>query len=83
MIIFASYRFLWLLLLVPLFFVAQALVLYFRRRRMARFVSKDMSGELMPSYSVGKCWLKTTLFAIGFAFFCNRTGQAADWCEAH
>lgn len=69
MIIFASYRFLWLLLLVPLFFVAQALVLYFRRRRMARFVSKDMSGELMPSYSVGKCWLKTTLFAIGFAFF--------------
>ena len=69
MLIFASEKYLLLLLLVPLFFVGQALLLYFRNKRSARFATGMMVQRLMPSYSVGKSWLRSALFSIGFVFF--------------
>ena len=69
MIVFASYQYLYLLLLIPLFFVIKAVAMSLRRKRLSRFVSKEMTKELIPSFSVRKSWLKTVLFSIGFMFF--------------
>lgn len=69
MIVFASCQYLYLLLLIPLFFIVKAVAMSLRRKRLSRFVSKEMAKELIPSFSVRKSWLKTVLFSIGFMFF--------------
>lgn len=69
MIIFACEKYLWFLLLVPLFFVFHAITIRARKRRIAKFASATMAKSLMPSYSVAKSWLKTILFSLGFFFF--------------
>ena len=58
-----------LLLLVPVFFVIQALVLKFRAKRIRRFGDQTLVEKLMPSYSKAKVWLRLSLFAIAFLFF--------------
>ena len=69
MIYFAQYKFLLLLLLVPVIFIAHAVKLRLRRRRLERFGDAALVGELMPSYSRAKGWVCTVLFALGFFFF--------------
>lgn len=69
MIIFAHHRYLLLLLLVPLFLFGYALVLGLRRRRLRKFGDERLVGELMPSYSQAKGWLRMVLFSLAFAFF--------------
>lgn len=61
-------QYLWLLLLVPVFFVVQALVLKLRRRRIRRFGDETLVNSLMPSYARGKVWLRLSMFAIAFCF---------------
>lgn len=61
-------QYLWLLLLVPLFFVVQALMLKLRRRRIRRFGDEALVNALMPSYARAKVWLRMSLFAIAFCF---------------
>lgn len=58
-----------LLLLIPVFFVIQALVLKFRAKRIRRFGDQALVEKLMPSYSKAKVWLRLSLFAIAFMFF--------------
>lgn len=58
-----------LLLLIPVFFVIQALVLKFRAKRIRRFGDQVLVEKLMPSYSKAKVWLRLSLFAIAFMFF--------------
>lgn len=58
-----------LLLLIPVFFVIQALVLKFRAKRLRRFGDQALVEKLMPSYSKAKVWLRLSLFAIAFLFF--------------
>ena len=58
-----------LLLLIPVFFVIQALVLKFRAKRIRRFGDQTLVEKLMPSYSKAKVWLRLSLFAIAFLFF--------------
>ena len=58
-----------LLLLIPVFFVIQALVLKFRAKRIRRFGDQALVEKLMPSYSKAKVWLRLSLFAIAFLFF--------------
>ena len=58
-----------LLLLIPVFFVIQALVLKFRAKRLRRFGDQALVEKLMPSYSKAKVWLRLSLFAIAFMFF--------------
>lgn len=67
--IFNQPKYLWFLLLVPVFFVIQALVIDLRRRRIRRFGDEHLLDTLMPSYSVAKVWLRMTFFALAFSFF--------------
>ena len=67
--IFAEPKYLMLLLLIPVFFVIQALVLKFRAKRIRRFGDQTLVEKLMPSYSKAKVWLRLSLFAIAFLFF--------------
>ena len=69
MIYFANSDALLLLLLLPFFFVAYAVALQFRRRRIARFGNPELVRQLMPTASVGHGWLKVSLFAVAFLFF--------------
>lgn len=67
--IFAEPKYLMLLLLIPVFFVIQALVLKFRAKRLRRFGDQALVEKLMPSYSKAKVWLRLSLFTIAFLFF--------------
>jgi Ca-activated chloride channel family protein len=69
MILFAQYRFLLLLLLVPVIIIAHALKLRSRRKRVERFGDSALVEELMPSYSKAKGWLRTILYSLAFFFF--------------
>ena len=69
MLVFASYRFLWLLLLVPLIPVLYAVALALRKRRIRRFGDPKMVAHLMPHYSRAKGWVRIILFTLAFFFF--------------
>ena len=69
MINFAQAQYLLLLLLIPFFFVIQALVLRMRRNRIRKFGDENLVKQLMPSYSLSKVWVRLTFFALGFMFF--------------
>lgn len=69
MIQFAQYQYLFLILLIPFFFVGNALRLYFQKRRIRKFGDRDLVLQLMPSRSVSKSWVRITLFSIAFFFF--------------
>ena len=69
MIIFAQYRFLLLLLLVPLIPLLYALVMRLRTRNIRKFGDVELVKELMPSYSKAKGWLRILLFTLAFALF--------------
>lgn len=67
--IFAQSQYLFLLLLIPVFFIIQAVVLRLRRRRIRRMGDEALVESLMPSYSQAKVWVRLVLFALGFFFF--------------
>lgn len=69
MIYFAQYRYLFLLLLVPVFLIGYAVVLKLRQRRLKKFGDETLVKELMPSYSKAKGWVRMVLFSLAFAFF--------------
>lgn len=69
MIIFAQYRFLLLLLLVPLIPLMYALVMRRRTRNIRKFGDEELVKELMPSYSKAKGWVRIILFTLAFALF--------------
>lgn len=69
MINFAQAQFLALLLLIPFFFVIQALVLKLRKNRIRKFGDENLVRQLMSSYSASKVWIRLTFFALGFFFF--------------
>lgn len=69
MINFAQAQYLFLLFLIPFFFLIQALVLRLRRRRIRKFGDEKLVRELMPSYAKAKVWVRLTLFSVGFFFF--------------
>lgn len=69
MLNFAQAQYLILILLVPLFFVAYAVMLRFRRKRIRKMGDEGLVKELMPSVSVSKGWVRITLFSLAFFFF--------------
>ena len=69
MLNFAQAQYLLLLLLIPVFFIFQAVILKLRRRRIRKFGDEALVSKLMPSYSKGKVWVRLVLFSIGFFFF--------------
>ena len=69
MINFANAQYLFLLFLIPLFFIVYAVVLRFRLKRIRKFGDESLVSQLMPSYSKGKAWVRLVLFSLGFFFF--------------
>ena len=69
MIYLAQSQYLLLLLIVPLLFVAYALQLRIRRRRIAKLGNPELVKALMPDASTGKGWLKVSLLAVAWLFF--------------
>ena len=69
MINFASSQYLLLLLLIPVFFIIQAVVLKIRTRRIRKFGDESLVRQLMPSYSKAKVWVRLAMFSVGFFFF--------------
>ena len=69
MLIFAHYRYLLLLLLVPAILVAYAVSRRMRLARIRKFGDESLVKELMPHYSGAKGWLRTVFFCLGFTCF--------------
>ena len=69
MLIFAQYRFLYLLLLVPLFLIGYGVWRSMRSRRVRKFGDEELVKALMPSWSGSKGWVRMVLFSLAFAFF--------------
>ena len=69
MLNFAQAQYLLLILLIPVFFIIQAVMLKLRGRRIRKFGDENLVSMLMPSYSRGKVWVRLVLFSIGFFFF--------------
>lgn len=69
MIHFAQAQYILLLLLVPIFFIIQTVMLKLRRRRIRRFGDEALVDALMPSYAKARVWVRLALFSIGFIFF--------------
>ncbi len=67
--IFAESKYLFLLLLIPVFIIIQTVVLRLRRRRLEKFGDEALVKELMPSYSRAKVWLRLSFFLLAFFFF--------------
>ena len=69
MLIFASPRFLWLLLLVSLIPVVYGILRALRRRRIRRFGDEALVRSLMPSWSGAKGWIRIILWDLAFLCF--------------
>ena len=69
MINFAQAQYLLLILLIPVFFLLQVLVLRLRTKRIRKFGDEALVRQLMPSYSRSRAWVRLTIFSIGFFFF--------------
>ena len=69
MLIFAQYRFLYLLLLVPLFLIGYGVWRSMRSRRVRKFGDEELVKALMPSWSGSKGWVRMILFSLAFAAF--------------
>ena len=67
--LFADSEYLPLLLLVPLFPLGYAVLRRLRLRRIRRFGDEALVGQLMPSWSGAKGWIRTILFSLAFLFF--------------
>ena len=69
MLLFAQYRYLYLLLLVPLFLVGYGVWRSMRSRRVRKFGDEELVKALMPSWSGSKGWVRMILFSLAFAAF--------------
>ena len=67
--LFAQYKYLWLLLLVPVFPVVYGILRSLRRRRIRKFGDEALVDQLMPSWSGAKGWVRVILFSLAFFFF--------------
>ena len=63
MINFANAQYIFLLLLIPLFFVLYGIRRRMRRRRIARMGDPALVNGLMPSVSRSKGWVRLSLFS--------------------
>ena len=67
--IFAESRYLFLLLLIPLFLIIQGVVVKLRLKRLRRLGDEALVKNLMPSWSPAKVWVRISLFCLAFFFF--------------
>ena len=69
MLIFGDWKFLYLLLLVPVFLLGYGVLRAMRNRRVKKFGDPALVEQFMPSRSRSKGWVRMVLFCLAFAFF--------------
>ena len=69
MINFAQAQYLFFFLLIPFFFVAYALLLYLRKKKIRKIGDPALVSLLMPSVSRSKGWWRVVMFSMAFFFF--------------
>ena len=69
MIIFAASRYLLLLLLIPFFFVAEAVLGRLRKKRVRALGDEALVEALMRERSRSKRWIRCVLYSLAFFFF--------------
>lgn len=69
MLVFANDFYLWFLLLVPVIPAVYAIMRHIRRRMLRKFGDEALVGELMPSWSSAKGWIRVILLDLAFMFF--------------
>lgn len=69
MIHFAEGQYLFLILLIPFFFIAYWVMRRVRKGRIARWGDSDLLAKLTPLASKRKGWVKLILFSLAFFFF--------------
>jgi len=69
MLYLAQVQYLWLLLIIPLLFVAYGAFLRVRKNRIAKLGDRNLVNNLMPAASTGKGWLKISILAAAWFFF--------------
>ena len=69
MLMFADYKFLYLLLLIPLVLVGYGVLRYLRSRRVKAMGDPALVEALMPSRSRSKRWVRISIWCLAFAFF--------------
>jgi len=69
MLMFGDYKFLYLLLLIPVFLVGYAVYRHIRKKKIEKFGDPALVNALMPSWSRSKGWVKTVLFCLAFGLF--------------
>lgn len=69
MLIFGDWKFLYLLVLIPIFLIGYGVLRALRARRVKKFGDPALVEQLMPSRSRSKGWVRMVLFCLAFAFF--------------
>lgn len=69
MIYFAQAQYLLLLLLIPVTLVLYAFQRHLRKKRLKKIGDGKLVGQLMPSYSGSKGWVRVIFFSLAFLFF--------------
>lgn len=68
MLVFAEYKYLYFLILIPLIPIIYGIMRGVRSRRLAKLGDREMVEKLMPSWSGAKGWWRIVLFVL--ALFC-------------
>ncbi len=66
---FAYQEYLYLLILVPFFFLIYGLLRIARKKKIRKLGDPELVEQLMPSFSRSKGWVKIALFSLAFIFF--------------
>ena len=69
MLMFADYKYLYLLLLIPVVLLGYGVLRYLRGRRVKNFGDPALTEALMPSRSRSKGWVRIAFWCLAFAFF--------------
>ena len=69
MLIFGDAKYLYLLLLIPVFLIGYGVLRYLRAKKVRRFGDPALVEQLMPSRSRSKGWVRTAIFCMAFGLF--------------
>ena len=69
MLIFGDWKYLYLLLLIPVFLIGYGIIRYFRAKKVRSFGDPALVEQLMPSRSRSKGWVRMAIFCLAFGLF--------------
>ena len=69
MLIFGDWKYLYLLLLIPVFLIGYGVLRYLRARKVKEFGDPALVEQLMPSRSRSKGWVRMAIYCLAFGLF--------------